>query len=115
MLPSFEGVKKSERFDSPASASVLRRAARRGKRAPRHGAPLGSTFDPILRYLRDEGVGAYSWGFVIGKSQTIYPWDSWEKKYTGAPKVWFHDIFDKDGKPYDPKEVAFLREMTGKK
>jgi len=77
--------------------------------------PIGSTFDPILRYLRDEGVGAYSWGFVNGKSQTIYPWDSWEKEYTVAPKVWFHDIFDKDGKPYDPKEVAFLREMTGKK
>ena len=31
------------------------------------------------RCLKDEKVGAYNWGFVNGKSQTIYPWDSWEK------------------------------------
>jgi hypothetical protein len=77
--------------------------------------PVGSTFDPILRYLKDERVGAYSWGFVNGKSQTIYPWDSWEKKYAAPPNVWFHDILQKDGKPYDPKEVAYIREITGKK
>jgi hypothetical protein len=52
---------------------------------------------------------------VNGKSQTIYPWDSWEKKYTAPPKVWFHDIFQTDGKAYDPNEVAFIREVTGKK
>ncbi len=76
--------------------------------------PVGSTFDPILGYLKSQQVGAYSWGFVNGKSQTIYPWDSWKQKYTAAPKVWFHDIFDAKGKPHDPKEVAYIRGLTGK-
>ena len=43
--------------------------------------PLGSTFASILPLLKREHVGAYNWGFVNGKSQTIYPWDSWEKAY----------------------------------
>ncbi|MGL4553339.1 MAG: endo-1,4-beta-xylanase, partial [Gemmataceae bacterium] len=55
--------------------------------------PRGSTFDPVLGYLREQRVGAYCWGFVSGKSQTIYPWDSWQKAYSAEPAVWFHDIF----------------------
>ena len=74
--------------------------------------PRGSTFAAILPLLKGERVGAYNWGFVNGKSQTIYPWDSWEKTYTGEPTVWFHDIFRKDGSPYDPKEVTLIRQLT---
>ncbi|MBX6315775.1 MAG: 1,4-beta-xylanase [Isosphaeraceae bacterium] len=76
--------------------------------------PAGSTFDPILGYFRDQKIGAYNWGFVTGKSQTIYPWDSWQKPYTAEPKVWFHDIFRPDGTPYDPKEVEYIKRVTGK-
>ncbi len=76
--------------------------------------PVGSRFDPILAYLKDEHVGAYNWGFVAGKSQTIYPWDSWQKPYAAEPPVWFHDIFRPDGTPYDPTEVAYIRGVTGK-
>jgi hypothetical protein len=75
--------------------------------------PLGSTFASILPRLKEEHVGAYNWGFVNGKSQTIYPWDSWDKPYSGEPAVWFHDIFHKDGKPYDPKETELIRKLTG--
>jgi hypothetical protein len=39
--------------------------------------PRGSTFEAVLPVLKQEKVGAYNWGFVSGKSQTIYPWDSW--------------------------------------
>ncbi len=74
--------------------------------------PLGSTFMSILPLLKAEHVGAYNWGFVNGKTQTIYPWDSWEKTYTAEPAVWFHDIFRADGTPYDPKEVAFIKSLT---
>ena len=74
--------------------------------------PLGSTFASILPRLKEEHVGAYNWGFVNGKSQTIYPWDSWDKPYSGEPAVWFHDIFHKDGKPYDPKETELIRKLT---
>ncbi len=76
--------------------------------------PLGSKFDPCLGLLREQKVGAYNWGFVDGKSQTIYPWDSWQKPYPAEPPAWFHDIFRKDGTPYDPKEVAYIRRVTGK-
>lgn len=76
--------------------------------------PLGSTFDPNLGYLKKQGVAAYNWGFVSGKTQTIYPWDSWTKTYTNEPPVWFHDIFRADGSAYRPAEVDYIRSLTGK-
>ncbi len=76
--------------------------------------PAGSTFDPALGYLREQGIGAYNWGFVDGKSQTMYPWDSWQKPYATEPPRWFHDIFHRDGTPYDASEVAYIRKLTGK-
>jgi len=75
--------------------------------------PRGSTFQSILPLLKKESVGAYNWGFVSGKSQTIYPWDSWEKVYTAEPAVWFHDIFRQDGAPFSADEVALIRKLTG--
>ncbi|RLS71247.1 MAG: 1,4-beta-xylanase [Planctomycetota bacterium] len=77
--------------------------------------PNGSVFDPHLRMLRDHGVAAYCWGFVNGKSQTIYPWDSWTKSYDGPPPVWFHDIIEPDGTPFRLDEVDFIRDVTGKR
>lgn len=74
--------------------------------------PNGSRFDPVLGYLQEQKVGAYNWGFVDGKSQTIYPWDSWIKEYTGEPDPWFHDILRADGTPYDPEEVRYIRAVT---
>ena len=76
--------------------------------------PNGSTFDPAMGYLKDQKIGAYNWGFVAGKTQTIYPWDTWTKTYTGEPPVWFHDIFRADGSVYDRKEVEYIRKVTGK-
>lgn len=77
--------------------------------------PAGSTFNPNLGYMKEQNVGAYNWGFVAGKTQTIYPWDSWQKQYTSEPPVWFHDVLRKDGTPYIPNEVQYLKSVTGKK
>jgi hypothetical protein len=76
--------------------------------------PQGSRFDPILGYFRQANVAAYNWGFVNGKSQTIFPWDSWTKDYGAEPPVWFHDIFRTDGTPYDAREVDYIRSVTKK-
>jgi hypothetical protein len=76
--------------------------------------PRGSTFESVLPVLKQERVGAYNWGFVSGKTQTIYPWDSWEKQYTAEPEMWFHDIFRPDGNPYDVKETELIRRLTAK-
>lgn len=74
--------------------------------------PLGSTFDPILGYFKAQKVGAFNWGFVSGKTQTIFPWDSWVKTYTNQPPVWFHDIFYSNGQPYKESEVRYIRKIT---
>lgn len=76
--------------------------------------PTGSTFEDVLPYLKEAGVGAYNWGFVAGKTNTNYPWDSWQKRYIAEPPVWFHEIFRADGKPYRPEEVALIRRLTAK-
>jgi hypothetical protein len=74
--------------------------------------PVGSTFDPILGIFKQEDVGACNWGFVSGKTQTIFPWDSWTKQYTNEPPLWFHDILRKDGTPYKTEEVQYIRQLT---
>jgi len=74
--------------------------------------PRGSTFQSILPIFARRRVGAINWGFVAGKTQTIYPWDSWNSEYTAEPKVWFHDIFRADGTPYDSAEVRLIRALT---
>ena len=75
----------------------------------------GSFFNPNLGYLQSEGVAAFNWGLVAGKTQTIYPWDSWTKTYTAEPAIWFHDIFRADGTPFDPIEVEYIRDVTHRK
>ncbi len=77
--------------------------------------PQGSQFDPNLGLMKSQNVAAYNWGFVSGKTQTIYPWDSWQKEYTAEPPVWFHDIFRPEGSAYRLEEVAYIRSVTGKK
>jgi acetyl esterase/lipase len=74
--------------------------------------PQGSTFEAVLPYLKEEKIGAYNWGFVAGKTQTQYPWDSWQRAYNAEPAVWFHEIFRADGTPYDPKEVGLIKVLA---
>ncbi|RYY57968.1 MAG: 1,4-beta-xylanase [Chitinophagaceae bacterium] len=72
----------------------------------------GSTFEGSSPVAKKYKVAAYNWGLVSGKSQTIYPWDSWQKKYTTAPELWFHDVFNTDGTPYKKEETDLLKELT---
>jgi hypothetical protein len=72
--------------------------------------PAGSTFEAILPVAKANGVGAFCWGLVRGKTQTHLPWESWENpNFAGLADKWFHDIFDADGVAHDPAEVEFLR------
>ncbi len=74
----------------------------------------GSTFQGILPVAKRYKVAAINWGLVAGKTQTYYPWDSWQNPYVGhQPPVWHHDIFQTDGAPYSDAEVAFIRQITG--
>ena len=73
--------------------------------------PQESRFETILPFLKDHNVAAYNWGFIEGKSQTNFPWDSWAKPYPGQPPEWFHDVLHADGTPYRPAETDFLRRI----
>lgn len=71
-----------------------------------------STVLSIMPVGKKYNVGLINWGFVDGKEQTKYPWDSWEKRYTKDPVPWHHDLFTKDLKPYKPEEIAFIKQMN---
>jgi hypothetical protein len=76
---------------------------------------VGSTFDTILPIAKKHHVAAINWGFVVGKTQTNLPWDSWERPYVKEkPPVWFHDVLQPDGTPYRQREAEILRRLTGR-
>ena len=74
----------------------------------------GCTFEAILPIFKEHHIAAINWGFVAGRSQTNYPWESWTKEFTSEPDVWFHDILRSDGTPFNAKEVQFIKEITRK-
>lgn len=74
--------------------------------------PRNSRFSTVLPLLKREHVGALNWGFVAGKTNTIYAWDT--PIPDGAqPAEWFHDILHSDGSPYRQDEVDLIRTLTG--
>jgi hypothetical protein len=70
-----------------------------------------SRFSNILPLLKKENVGAINWGFVSGKTNTIYAWDT-PMKDGAQPIEWFHDIFFTDGRPYREDEVNLIKKLT---
>lgn len=73
-----------------------------------------STFQEILPVLKSERIAAFNWGFVDGKTQTRYPWTSWQvPPREGQEPDWFHDILHQDGTPYREAEVHQIRSLTG--
>jgi hypothetical protein len=68
-----------------------------------------STVHGALSIFARHRVGAYNWGFVTGKTQTIYPWSSWKDPKPGEPIPWFHDLLREDGTPYDDAEAKAIR------
>ena len=74
----------------------------------------GNTFKKILPMFNRENVGAYNWGLVNGKTQTIYPWSSWKIHRKKPPKKWHHDMLNPNGKPFDESEIELIRELSGR-
>ena len=75
--------------------------------------PRNSRFATILPILKKENVGAINWGFVTGKTNTKYAWDT-PLPDGSEPAEWFHDIFYKDGTPYRLDEVNLIKKLDGK-
>ena len=89
------------------------------KRLSGYGRPLicteymartrGSRFETHLPIFKREHVGCINWGFVSGRTQTIYPWGSTEGSPESQP--WFHDVLRRDGTPFDAGEVSFIKDI----
>lgn len=75
--------------------------------------PQGSTVQSILPVAKRHNVGAINWGLVAGKTQTYFPWDSWDHPYTSVPKVWFHDLIRPEGRPFQDIEALTVRKLAG--
>jgi len=69
----------------------------------------GSTFEDILPIFKENGIHAINWGFVSGKTNTIFPWSSWTTDFDSMPKVWHHDIYRTDKSPFSANEINFLK------
>lgn len=72
-----------------------------------------SRFSTIMPMLKKENVGAINWGFVAGKTNTMYAWDT-PIADGSEPTEWFHDIFRRDGTPYRQDEVALIKKLNSK-
>lgn len=70
----------------------------------------GNTFYAYLPLFKKHKVAAYNWGFVSGKTNTMYPWKSWDSTYSNPPAQWHHDIFDQNLEPFSNKEVEFIKQ-----
>lgn len=69
----------------------------------------GSTFEDILPMFKENEIHAVNWGFVSGKTNTIFPWSSWSKAFDSMPKIWHHDIYRTDKSPFSEEEIALLK------
>ena len=73
---------------------------------------MGSTIGGILPIAKRHKVGAINWGLVAGKTQTYFPWDSWDHPYPAVPKVWFHDLLRPDGRAFQDNESQLIRSLS---
>ncbi|MBF9030895.1 cellulase family glycosylhydrolase [Rhodobacterales bacterium HKCCE3408] len=74
--------------------------------------PVASRIADQLALFRDRHVGCFQWGLVQGRTQTWLPWPADLVAAHGGEAtrdVWFHDLLDRDGNPYDPHEVRALQ------
>ena len=85
-----------------------------------HGRPLmcteylnrvtGATYRTHLTTFVREGIPAFAWGLVDGKTQTKFSWaDRPEGGVVVEPDPWFHDTLRADLSPYDPAEAAVAK------
>ena len=70
-----------------------------------------NTFQNTLPLFKEKNVAAINWGFVSGKTNTAFPWSSWDEEFDSLPRVWHHDIYLPDKTPFDQEEITFFKKM----
>jgi hypothetical protein len=68
---------------------------------------------PVAKKLK---VGMMNWGFVVGKTQTNLPWDSWQKPYVNGnkPDIFHHEILLDNGRAIYSEEVDVIKGVMKK-
>jgi hypothetical protein len=75
--------------------------------------PSRGGIEGILPIAKRYKVGAMNCGLVAGKTQTCFPWDSWQSPYVDRPlEIWHHDLLRADGGPYSLKEANLIRDLA---
>lgn len=73
---------------------------------------VGSRFETILPFMKAYRIGAINWGLVSGKTNTIYPWDSWDRSYNESTLTeWFHDVLYENGTVYKQSEQDIITSL----
>ena len=73
----------------------------------------GSLFSSVMPLLKANKVVAINWGFVSGKTNTIYAWGT-PVPDGHEPELWFHDIYRQNKTPFDPEEIKIIKKLNGK-
>ena len=74
--------------------------------------PVGSRITDQLPLFQSSKVGCFQWGLVKGRTQTHLPWPADLVALHGGTadrSIWFHDLLDETGCPYDRAETALLK------
>lgn len=77
---------------------------------------IDSRISDQLELFHDRNVGCFQWGLVKGRTQTWLPWpDDLVLAHGGKidRDIWFHDLLDESGTPYDSAEIQTIRALTG--
>jgi len=82
----------------------------------KHGRPIintewlnrgrGSLVETCLPVFAKENVGCMHWGLVNGKTQTHLNWG--HRPGAPDPKVWQHDLYRRDHRPYNTTELELF-------
>jgi len=59
-----------------------------------------------------ERVGSYSYGLVAGKAQFYEPWEGARSRPGMDLRLWQHDLFRENHRPYDPEEIVLIKKMA---
>jgi hypothetical protein len=109
---SYEPLKCFGKIGFVEKTDIVKRGNRPSICSEYLARPYGSTLEQNLRFMKKNNIGAINWGFVSGKTQTIYPWGWNESK--GEPELYFHDLLNRDGSYLYPHEECVFTEVAAK-
>jgi len=73
---------------------------------------LNNNYSGIFPLLFSEKIGSYSYGLKAGKAQFYEPWEGLRKRPDLDLRLWQHDLFRENGRPYDPKEIELINQLA---